>query len=64
MAMEYVRPVPVNVELQQIAAYNSTKNELLYMGHYPKLSNSSFAPGFGGNGIIFNIIGQQQGNKK
>jgi hypothetical protein len=23
--MEYIRPLPVNVELQQIAAYNSTK---------------------------------------
>jgi hypothetical protein len=33
------------------------------MGHYPKLSNSSFAPGLGGNGITFNMIGQQQGNK-
>ena len=43
-------------EFSWTGTFGSTKDGLPYIGHYPKLPNSYFALGFGGNGITFSLI--------
>lgn len=39
--------------------FGATKDGLPFIGEYPKLPNSFFALGFGGNGITFSVIAAQ-----
>ncbi|MBC7851716.1 MAG: FAD-binding oxidoreductase [Chitinophagaceae bacterium] len=48
-----------NVEFSWTGTFASTKDGLPYIGQYPKLPNSLFALGFGGNGITFSVIAAQ-----
>ncbi len=43
-------------EFSWTGTFGSTKDGLPYIGSYPKLLNSYFALGFGGNGITFSLI--------
>jgi glycine/D-amino acid oxidase-like deaminating enzyme len=43
-------------EFSWTGTFGSTKDGLPYIGTYPKLPNSYFALGFGGNGITFSLI--------
>jgi glycine/D-amino acid oxidase-like deaminating enzyme len=40
-------------------AFASTKDGLPYIGQHPKRPNTSFALGFGGNGIVFSVLAAQ-----
>lgn len=48
--------VPFKKEFSWTGIFGSTKDGLPFIGHYPKLPNSFFALGFGGNGITFSVI--------
>lgn len=43
-------------EFSWVGTFGSTKDGLPYIGEYPKLPNSYFALGFGGNGITFSLV--------
>jgi glycine/D-amino acid oxidase-like deaminating enzyme len=43
-------------EFSWTGTFGSTKDGLPYIGTYPKLPNSYFALGFGGNGITFSMV--------
>lgn len=48
--------IDFKTEFSWAGTFSSTPDGLPYIGHYPKLANSFFSLGFGGNGITFNVI--------
>ncbi len=55
----YFPGVPFKKEFSWTGIFGSTKDGLPFIGNYPKLPNSLFALGFGGNGITFSVIAAQ-----
>ncbi len=47
---------PFTTEFSWTGTFGSTKDGLPYIGPYPKLPNSYFSLGFGGNGITFSQV--------
>ncbi len=48
--------IPFKKEFSWTGIFGSTKDGLPFIGNYPKLPNSLFALGFGGNGITFSVL--------
>jgi glycine/D-amino acid oxidase-like deaminating enzyme len=51
--------IPFKPEFSWTGTFGSTIDGLPFIGPYPKLPNSYFALGFGGNGITFSVIAAQ-----
>jgi glycine/D-amino acid oxidase-like deaminating enzyme len=52
----YFPAIPFKKEFSWTGLFGSTKDGLPFVGSYPKLPNSFFALGFGGNGITFSVL--------
>lgn len=49
--------LPFKTDFKWAGAFSSTKDGLPYIGEYPGKKDIFFALGFGGNGIVFSVIG-------
>jgi glycine/D-amino acid oxidase-like deaminating enzyme len=54
--MRHFPAIPFKKEFSWTGIFGSTKDGLPFIGSYPKLPNSFFALGFGGNGITFSVL--------
>lgn len=52
--------IPFKIDFQWAGTFASTKDGLPYIGSIPQRPNTSFALGFGGNGITFSLLAAEQ----